>query len=135
MKLTNNARRRLGIPGRPAIILEPDQTVEITDDQLKVIKANRTVERWLDSGILTVGEPVHKVKIEKQPKVIERKTTGMKERDKREDVPLPDGITGEGTELYNAGGGWYQVYVNGFKVTDKSGRKDEAESLSTEYEE
>jgi len=135
MKLTNNARRRLGIPGRPAIILEPDQTVEITESQLGVIKANKTVERWLHSGILTVGEPVHKVEVEKPPKVIQRASTGIKDRDPRKTEPLPEGVTGEGTELQHVGGGWYQVYVNGFKVTDKNVRKDEAESLSTEYEE
>jgi len=47
---------------------------------------------------------------------------------------LPEGITGQGTEVHHLGGGWYEVYVNGFKVTDRNVRKDEAKTIAEEYE-
>ena len=136
MKLTNKSRRRLGISGRPALILEPDRAVEITQSKLEEIKKNKTVARWLDSGVLVLDESdeVHKVEVELVPKVIRK--TGMKhDRDKREEIALPEGVSHEGIQIHHAGGGWYELYVNGFKVTDKTVRKDEAESMATEYEE
>jgi len=53
--------------------------------------------------------------------------------DKREELVLPDGVTGEGIEVHHKGGGWYEVYVNGFKVTDTNVRKDEANDVAAEY--
>lgn len=127
MKLTNNARRRLGIPGRTAIILNPKQTVEISEMQYDEMKRNRTVSHWLSAGVLTVGEsskPV-KVAVDKQPE------------DKPKTKPKPDapeGVSQEGVQLNHLGGGWYEVYVNGFKVTTHNVRKKVAEEIAAEYE-
>ncbi len=132
--LTNKGKRRLGVPGRPAIILDANQGVPITESQLELIQKNRTVCRWLESGILVITEDG-----EVAPVVVKTKSVSKK-RDRistapRETLVLPKGVIGEGIELHHVGGGWWEVYVNGFKATDKNVRKDEAESMATEYEE
>ncbi len=139
-KLTNKGARRLGVPGRPAIILDPAQSVSITDAQLQDIRKNRTVARWLESGVLVLGDQPVKVEVDvKQLKSAAPKKRPVQQprpisQDKREVVDLPDGVTGDGVEKHHAGGGWWDVYVNGFKVTDRKVRKDEAGSIAAEYD-
>lgn len=45
----------------------------------------------------------------------------------------PEGVTGEGIEITHTGAGWYEVHVNGMKVTDKGVRKDDAERIAEDY--
>jgi hypothetical protein len=138
-RLVNKGQRRLGIPGRPdSIVLAPNMSVELDDIKLKDIASNKTVSRWLETGVLQItdeeGEP------QKPPVAPKRKPapTGIKRSSKQTDVrkeePLPDGLTGEGVEQNHVGGGWWQVYVNGIKVTDRNVRKDEADEIAKEYE-
>jgi hypothetical protein len=140
MKLINKGARRLGIPGRPAIILDPGRAVSITEAQLEFIRKNRTSGRWLESGVLEVSgnsKPV-KVEVEVTPPIPPKRHPVQQNKpvkaDEREVVELPEDVTGEGTETHHAGGGWYEVYVNGFKVTDRKVRKDEAASIAAEYD-
>ena len=132
--LINKGRRRLGIPGRPAIILDPNQSVEITEARQDEISRNRTVARWLETGTLIItddGKP-------QEPKAIvtarRSAITTKAKRDQREEIVLPEGVTGKQVETHHLGGGWYEVYVNGFKVTDRNVRKDEAKTIAEEYE-
>ena len=137
--LKNSGTRRLGIPGRPAIILAPGETVPVTDDQLESMGDNKTVARWLDRGVLTTEDsdakqpeaPVKPLQ-PAEPRQRVRPRVGSR-ADKREELVLPDGVTGEGVEIHHSGGGWYEVYVNGFKVTDSNVRKDEAQEVAAEY--
>jgi hypothetical protein len=134
--LTNKGARRLGVPGRPAIILNANESVPISDSQLENIQKSSTAVRWLESGVLLItdGEPGPEI----EPKPPSKAKPGVRRtsnRDKREKVVLPDGVTGEGTECHHKGGGWWEVYVNGFRVTDRNVRKDEAETIAAEYDE
>ena len=136
MKLKNAGRRRLGVPGRPALILEPNQIVDVDASQMDEFQKNRTVCRWLESGVLILFDGAEKAS--PVPVFVTPKPTrpvGIKpDRDVREEQVLPKGITGEGVERNHLGGGWWEVYVNGFKVTDRNVRKDEAETIAAEYE-
>ena len=136
--LRNNGSRRLGIPGRPAIILAPGDTAPVTAAQLADMERNRTVSRWLERGVLTVRdsdandlEPAPPVRSAPPRQRVRPRVGGR--TDVREELVLPDGVTGEGVEIHHNGGGWYEVYVNGFKVTDTNVRKDEAEDVAKEY--
>jgi len=132
--LINKGRRRLGIPGRPAIILDPNQSVEINEARQDDLTRNRTVARWLETGTLVITDDGNPQK--PTPIVTPRRqaVTAREKRDQREEIVLPEGITGQGTEVHHLGGGWYEVYVNGFKVTDRNVRKDEAKTIAEEYE-
>jgi hypothetical protein len=136
--LKNNGARRLGIPGRPAIILAPGDTVPVTDAQLADMDRNRTVSRWLERGVLAVrdsnaNEPDPAPPVRSAPPRPRVRPRVGGRTDVREELVLPDGVTGEGIEVHHNGGGWYQVYVNGFKVTDSNVRKDEAHEIAAEY--
>jgi hypothetical protein len=137
--LINKGRRRLGIPGRPAIILDAGANVTLTDEQLESIQENRTVTRWLEVGVLEITDG-SALKADKQgqvprPKTPKPRPAATPRRDDERDVEkLPEGVTGDGVEMHHLGGGWWQVFVNGFKVTDRNVRKDEAKSIAAEYE-
>ena len=133
-KLINKGRRRLGIPGRPAIILEPNESAVVDEVQVSEMRRNRTVARWLEAGVLVLMNDDGVVEI---PKPEQKTRPGLrvkKDRDKRVEVVLPEGVSGKGVERNHIGGGWWEVYVNGFKVTDRNIRKDEAKSIAAEYE-
>jgi len=137
-KLTNNGSRRLGVPGRPALILSPSESALIDDDQLRIMQQNRTVSRWLESGVLSLTKPGADDKYIEQParKPSRAKRNPVKRhqrKDERKVQELPEGLTGDGIEYNHLGGGWWQVFVNGFKVTDRNVRKAEAETIATEY--
>lgn len=137
-KLTNRGTRRLGVPGRPAIILNPNESALINKDQLAEMQKNRTVSRWLESGVLLLSEPGENDDLAPPPQRqsrARRNPKALPRRDQRKVEKLPEGVKGEGVEYNHLGGGWYQVYVNGFKVTDRNVRKAEAETMATEYEE
>jgi len=136
--LRNNGTRRLGIPGRPAIILAPGDTVPVTDAQIAEMGRNRTVSRWLERKVLVVRDgnandpdPVPPVRSATPRQRVRPRVGGR--TDVREELVLPEGVTGEGIEVHHNGGGWYEVYVNGFKVTDSNVRKDEAQDIAAEY--
>jgi len=136
--LRNSGSRRLGIPGRPAIILAPGDSVPVTAAQLADMERNRTVSRWLERGVLTTRDsdatdpaPARIVRSAPPRQRVRPRVGGR--TDKREELVLPDGVTGEGIEVHHKGGGWYEVYVNGFKVTDTNVRKDEANDVAAEY--
>ncbi len=132
--LTNNGKRRLGIPGRPAIILASgESSPPLSDAQIKVIKRNKTVARWLDRNILSLHEHDDEVIPPKNRAVPKARARSRNRRDERKEQVLPKDVTGEGIEVHHNGGGWYEVYVNGFKVTDRNVRKDEAEEIAAEY--
>ena len=132
-KIINKGRRRLGIPGRPALILNADEAQPITENQIEEIRKNRTVANWLERGVLLIvndgEEPEQFEKVDPAPRPKRRNHPKL---DIRQPEVLPEGITGEGTEFHHLGGGWYQVYVNGFKVTDSNVRKADAETIAVE---
>jgi len=138
MKLTNKGARRLGVPGRPAIILDPGKSVTLDEKQLAHVRKNRTIGRWLDMGVLELSDGAEPAKVEVTKPVPSKKQPVQQPKpivaDDREVINLPGDVTGEGTETHHAGGGWYEVYVNGFKVTDRKVRKDEAASIAAEYD-
>lgn len=128
-KITSNARRRLGLPGRPALVLDPGQTAEISDEQIFSLKGNRIASRWLASGILVIeGEEA-----EAKPAPRVRPPEPAKKPEPAQ-ADLPAGVTGDGVETVHIGGGWFRVYVNGFEVSDGNVRKDKAETIAKEYE-
>ena len=149
MKLVSKAQRRLGIPGRPAILLDPQSAVEIDERQMSEMLRNRTVHLWMQRRLLVVlderGNDVTPVEAiggdssasESVPKPVlkprSRKKPALR-TDLRPEPELPEGVEGEGVEIHHLGGGWYQVYVNGFKATDKNVRKDEAEAIAKDYD-
>lgn len=125
--ITNGGKRRLGLSGRPSIVLDAGETQEISATQFHSLRENKTTMRWMDSGLLTVQDPPEK---HDDSKLVLKKPAVKQEEYKDE---LPQGITGVGVELHKVGRGWYTVYVNGFAVTDGKVRKDEAESIALEY--
>ena len=140
MQIINKAKRRLGIPGRRALLLDPGQSELISEKQLEEMKKNRTVARWIQSGVLLIsedGSPAQgKIVNAKQQQVKvypgERKVP-VHPRDTNPAPNLPDGIKGKGAEFNHLGGGWWEVYINGFKVTDKNVRRQEADSIAADY--
>lgn len=124
MKLTNNARRRLGIPGRTAIILNPNQTIEISKLQYDEMQKNRTTSHWLKAGVLSVDKSSKPVKVE---------VNVQPEAEPEAEPDAPEGVSEEGVRLNHLGGGWYEVYVSGFKVTTHNVRKKVAEEMAAEY--
>lgn len=133
--LVNNGRRRLGIPGRPGIVIAPNEIVELDAVQERAMLKNRTVQRWLESNILEIRpaskrpEKVETIAPKREAKPARKRV----DRDQREIEVLPEGVSETGTHIHHKGGGWYAVYVNGFKVTDTNIRKDEAEAIASEY--
>ena len=138
-RLTNKGQRRLGVPGRPAIILRPNESAILNEQQVADIHKNRTVTRWIKSGILELSDTDETVEPKKvRSKIAPRsrpRIKGVTMRDKREELVLPKGITGKGVEINHVGGGWWEIYVHGFKVTDRNVRKDERDEIAKEYEE
>ena len=133
-KLINKGRRRLGIPGRPALILEPNESAVVEESQIADMRRNRTVARWLEVGVLILIDDDGMIEVPKpQPKARPRARVKA-DRDQRVEVVLPEGVTGKGVERKHTGAGWWEVYVNGFKVTDRKVRKDESLSIAKEYE-
>lgn len=134
--LRNNGKRRLGVPGRPAVILAPGEFRPITNEQLKEIKRNRTVARWLDRGVLQIVEEDDVVKASPEVKKRTAKPGRRRavDRGKREKLVLPEGVTGKGIEIHKKRGGWYELYVNGFKVSDSNLRKNAVEEMAKDYE-
>lgn len=125
-KLMNTGRRPLGLSGSPSVVLRANVPVEVSDQQFEQFMANRTVSRWINSGLISVDGEKAAVDV---PKPTEKVAT--KERPEPE---IPDGLTGKGPEKHHLGGGWYEGYVNGVKVTDRNMRKAEIESVLSEYE-
>lgn len=133
--VTNNGKRRLGIAGRPSIILDPGQTSEpLSAERYQSILSNRVNARWIEAGILLVkgaDAPAPKASKEEAPK-----ETGKGKKEKLVALPddFPEDLTGEGVELHHTGGGWYDVYVNTFKVTsDQKVKKARALEIAAEY--
>ena len=136
-KITNNGKRRLGLSGRPSLIIDAGQSVEVSNAQYKSFIESGIVARWFASGLLTVDGEVeigigHQVVgTDLWSKQVPAESTES-EVDQHS-VALPEGIKSEGVELYHAGGGWWEVYVNGFLVTNVKVRKAEAEKIAEDY--
>lgn len=129
MKLTNKAGRALGLPGAfLSLVVEPGETIEITQTQLEEFKGNATVNRWLNSGTLQLGDvppaPAHGPVIEDEVEWREPENT----------ADVPDYVPEDGVYVHHLGGGFYEVWVNQFKVTDENVRgKPAAEAIAAEY--
>lgn len=52
--ITNTSKTPLGLPGQP--LLEPNATLEVSDEVLAKLRENRVVEAWITGGFLTVGD-------------------------------------------------------------------------------
>lgn len=133
-RIVNTGARRLGIPGRPALILGPKESVEVSYAQLAEFEKNRTTMRWLETGVLKIVETDDDVPVERVKKIVTKRPKTTFRQDERENVVLPEGVAPEGVAIHHIGGGWYQVFVNGFQVTDRNVRKDEADEIASEYE-
>ena len=119
MKLTNNYKRALGIvisPAVEAIVLEAGKSADITADDLKALKENKTTKKWLDDGIISVdGE------------------TAVDEDDDS-DSEDPDGENdGETAVVKHLGGGHYNVFIGEEKLSEENLSKEDAEKLADEY--
>ena len=117
--VTNNAKRRLGLPGRPALLLNPGESKTIEDSQVAEIETSNIAKGWIRSGLVSISDGAE---------------TEEKSEDPKSDQDLPEGLTGKGFEIFNEGSGWYSAWVNGFKVTDSKVRKKAAEALRKEYD-
>lgn len=129
-KIRNNTRRSLGIPGAVALIIKPGQEEEVSDSRYVEMSTNKLVAQWIKRGMLSIDgaapEKAHKeVKKEKLKTASSRKD--------RAPAPLPDGVEEVGVFKHHVGGGWWDVYVNGIKVTTDKVRKDDAENIADEY--
>jgi hypothetical protein len=132
--ISNNTRRSLGIPGAVAIVLEPGGTVEVSESRYDEMRNNRMVNQWFQRGMLSEGGKAPERAKKSAPEAV----SPAQKRSARSDrpaEPLPDGVDEVGVHLYHVGGGYYHVYVNGFKVTtDKVRGKANAEEVAAEYE-
>jgi len=120
MKLKNNTGRERILHGPVEMYTLPARgEISITERELIDLKRHGNTKNWLHKGYITVeeGEP--------EPKP-EPKPGGGPD--------LPEGVTGEGTEVFHHGAGWYSVFVNGMPCTDKRLRKDDAEAIAADYE-
>lgn len=123
--VTNNANRRLGLPGRPALLLNPGESKTIEDSQVAEIEGNKTAAQWIKRGTVSISDAG---KAKKKSAQTESKSDSSEKKD------LPDGLTGEGFEPFHHGGGYYSVYVNGFEVTDSKIKKAAVEELRKDYD-
>lgn len=130
--VTNNGRRRIGVPVRQAFVLAVGETREITDKELAELESNNTAVRWIASGILSVRKGKASAKKAVEPDAPTKEEPEESPSDNLQD--LPEGLTGEGIEYEVFGGGWCHLWVNGFRVTDKKVRKSEAEEMAADYE-
>lgn len=133
--ITNNSKRRLGLSGRPSLVLRPGETSEeITAGRFTSFCNNKTTVRWIASGLLTVNDPPEGVvdlpDLSKPSEVKGKSDT----KEVKDELELPEGITGEGKELHQVSRGQYDVYINGFKVTDETVSKKKAGEIMDEYE-
>lgn len=104
MKLTNKHDRTLGVPGATAsIILQPGESFDITEDDLKAINENKTAKLWLDKKILVLG--------------------GVKNTDENKEKAVAKHL----------GSGKYDVFVNDKKISEKTLEKEEAEKFVADY--
>jgi hypothetical protein len=131
--IRNNTARSLGIPGARADVLPPKSTLDVSDGRYDEMVSNKMVAQWFKRGMLSVdgeapGDPPKQTKPASGPK--QRKLS----RERRPD-PLPDGVEEKGIFTHHTGGGYYDVYVNGIKVTTEKVRgKKNAEEIAAEYE-
>lgn len=141
-KVTNNAGRRIGVPIRQAFILNAGESRNVTDGELAQMENNRTISRWMETGILSIASSLGEAPVDgreiKQPapkperKPQREKAAPPPKEESREE--LPEGITGVGVEREVFGGGWQHLWVNGFRVTDKKVRTAEADAMAADYE-
>lgn len=141
-KILNNSRRSRGIPGSPALILAPGEEKKVNETFFESMLKNHTVSQWISQGLIVVdGENVEPpAKRELKPR--KQSGVGLNRRAARtatqRDIPppeLPDGVEEKGVFLHHHGGGYYDVYVNGIKVTTEKVRgKDVANEIAAEYE-
>lgn len=130
IRLINKSGRALGLPCAryPSIILEMDEEKVITDQHFDEVKVNKTVTRWINDGFVLVQQL-------SDPKPDGLTVTVLKPKP---ETPVMAGVDDDyrpaQVKCISAGGGWWHVYVNDEKVTDKAVRKAEAEKIATEYD-
>ena len=121
MKIVNKSGRARVITGPIEMLrLELGGEKEITEAELVELKRHPNFRNWLHKGYLAIegGEA------KPMPKAT----------DERSGPELPEGATGEGTEVIHHGGGWYSVHHDGMPCTDEKVRKDRADEIAAEYE-
>ena len=94
--------------------------MDVSDIQLTELKRFPMVKQWIYQGLLKVEDG--KAAESKGPEV-----------ETRSGPELPEGLTGEGTEIYQHKGGWYSVYHEGMPCTDDKVRKERAEEIAADY--
>jgi len=120
IRLINKAERGLGLPGLrfPAISLEKNGGEEvITDEHFDELSANKTVASWIAAGFVLIQ------------KIGEPKSKPGTEKDVEKDDLRPAQV-----KTVNTGNGWWHVYVNDEKVTDKAVRKAAAKKIAAGYD-
>jgi len=121
MKLINKSNRDRAIPHASGVeILPAGGEMDVSDIQLAELKRFPMVNQWIYQGLLKVEDGA----------AVEAKKPQTETRSGPE---LPDGLTGEGTEIYHHGGGWYSVYHAGMACTDEKVRKARAEEIAADY--
>ena len=121
MKLKNvSGRTRVLWAPIEMIRLGPGDEVNVTADELAELKQHVNCRNWLHKGYIEVqgGEA------KPLPVAV----------DERPGPELPEGLSGEGTEIHHHGAGWYSVYNNGMPCTDVKVRKGQAEEIAKDYE-
>ncbi|MGH8034021.1 MAG: hypothetical protein ACREO9_02260 [Lysobacterales bacterium] len=101
------------------------ETLNISPAQYFAMCESKIACRWVETGVLLVTDAPQPWK---QP---ELKRPAVEDQVNANQLPAE--LTGEGVEQFHTGGGWWDVYVNGFKVTIEKVRKAEAQQIAEEY--
>jgi len=105
--LTNKSNRAIGLPCTyRSVVLGVDDSEEVTEEHWDALCNSQPVAEAYDKGMFAV------------------------ERLDGTPSPKPD----RGVKLESKGGGWWIVYVNGYPVSEKAVRKEEAERMAEEYQ-
>ena len=121
MKLVN-VSGRARVLSRPIemLRLNPGDEIEVTQAELEDLRRHPNIRNWLHKGYLEVqggdAKPL--------PTAV----------DERPGPEIPEGATGEGTEIIEHAAGWYSVFHEGMPCTDKKVRYEQALEIAAEYE-
>ena len=124
MKLINCSKRERGIPyPEETKRLGPGEEMPIDIVQYDHLLSHPMAQAWLQQGLIKIerGDAA-----EPEPAA---------HSDERDHDPLPEGLTGQGTEIHDHGGGWFSVYHEGMPCTDVKIREEQAKAIAAEYEE
>lgn len=117
MKLTNNHNRTIGVPGQNgSIIIEPNNSADITEADLKTIKSSNAASIWLKDGLISVDSETA------------TDDSGEDDGEEESDQDAPETAT-----VKHVGGGRWNAFVNGEPLSEETLDKEEAEALAVEY--